>query len=337
MYTMTADELGPLFLRFKNLHIGVLGDFALDCYWSVDPSAAVPSLETGKLTCPVRRQCYSPGAAGNVAMDLAALGCAQVSVFGVTGVDPWGTVLRQTLEAQNINIAALLEQRDDWATVAYVKPHVDGEEQRRTDFGDFNRLLDSTADHLLACLAAAGPQLDALVINAQARAGVHNRRMRDRLADIIGSHPDRIFVVDSRDPAATYAGCILKINDREAVGYCGIENAAGGRIPRAQVLEAAHKLFTESHRPVFVTRGSEGILVVDESGVTEIAGMESDGEIDTTGAGDAALAGITAAVAAGAAPRIAACVGNLAGAVSIRKRHQTGTAAPEEMLSLLLA
>ena len=51
-----------------------------------------------------------------------------------------------------------------------------------------------------------------------------------------------------------------------------------------------------------------------------------DGPIDTVGAGDAAMAGIAAALCAGATPAEAARVGTLAAGVTIRQLGTTGTA-----------
>jgi sugar/nucleoside kinase (ribokinase family) len=80
--------------------------------------------------------------------------------------------------------------------------------------------------------------------------------------------------------------------------------------------------------------GSRGMVVCDQHGLAEIDGIPLQGELDTTGAGDAAMAGITAALASQAAPSYAACIGNLAAAVCAAKLHQTGTASPAEILAL---
>ena len=57
--------------------------------------------------------------------------------------------------------------------------------------------------------------------------------------------------------------------------------------------------------------------------------------IDVTGAGDAVLAHIAMALAAGATPAEAAALGNLAGAVVVKKIGTTGTATVEELIAKL--
>lgn len=334
MTCISRPELEDLLARFPALHIGVIGDFALDCYWTVDPAAELPSVETGKPTRPVAAQHTAAGAAGNVVADLAALGCGRVSAFGVVGQDPWGAELRRLLQAGGTDTDGMLVQPQDWDTVAYVKPHIAGVEQNRFDFGDFNRLHQQTADKLIDLVEKALPRLNALVINAQARAGLHDAYLRPRLAALIQAHPDCLYTIDTRDPLAMYAGGILKLNDIEASRVCGLPVPTHDRVPHQQACAAARTLFETRHQPVFVTCGPDGMVVCDQHGLAEIDGIPLQGEIDTTGAGDAAMAGITAALASQATPRHAACIGNLAAAVCASKRHQTGTATPAEILTL---
>ena len=87
-------------------------------------------------------------------------------------------------------------------------------------------------------------------------------------------------------------------------------------------------------RPVFLTRGNRGMLVCDPDGLWEIPGIRLRGPVDPVGAGDAAFAGISLGLAAGCAPPVAAQLGNLAAAVTVRKLKQTGTASPAEVLAM---
>lgn len=334
MTCISRPELEDLLARFPALHIGVIGDFALDCYWTVDLAAELPSVETGKPTRPVATQRYAAGAAGNVVADLAALGCGRIYAFGVIGNDPWGGELLRLLQAGGTDTDGMLVQPQDWDTVAYVKPHIAGVEQNRFDFGDFNRLQQDTADKLIDLVDKALPRLNALVINAQARSGLHDAYLRPRLAALIQAHPGCLYTIDTRDPLAMYAGGILKLNDIEASRVCGLPVPTPDRVPHQQACAAARTLFETRHQPVFVTCGPDGMVICDQHGLAEIAGIPLHGEIDTTGAGDAAMAGITAALASQATPSQAACIGNLAAAVCAAKLHQTGTATPAEILAL---
>jgi bifunctional ADP-heptose synthase (sugar kinase/adenylyltransferase) len=72
--------------------------------------------------------------------------------------------------------------------------------------------------------------------------------------------------------------------------------------------------------------------VRDDEGLHEIPGIGVSGDLDTTGAGDAVLAGIAACLASGQDPVTAAVVGNLAASVTVRKRCQTGTVTAAELI-----
>ncbi len=331
---MNTEQLRKLLADIRNVRIAVIGDFCLDVYWVIDPAASEPSLETGKSTIPVRGQCCALGGAGNVVNNLVAIGCGKVSALGVIGNDPWGTQMLQLLRAANVDAAGLLVQVDQWQTSTYIKPYVDGDEQSRLDFGNFNELDNDSADRLLDVLADKLPQLDLVVVNEQVRRGIHSHHFRRRLAQLIADTPDTPFIVDSRHFSDAYPGASLKVNDHEAAARIGVERPADALILRQEVLAAVETLHRENGAPVFVTRGARGLAVRDAGGLTEIPGIQVIGRLDTVGAGDSTLAGIAAAMATGATPAVAAELGNFAAAVTIRKLQQTGTAAPEEILAV---
>ena len=75
---MQLDRLKALLDQFPQRRIAVLGDFFLDKYLEVDPELAEPSLETGRVAHQVVAIRRSPGAAGTVVNNLAALGAGQM-------------------------------------------------------------------------------------------------------------------------------------------------------------------------------------------------------------------------------------------------------------------
>ena len=87
---MRQEHLRDLLGRFPRLRLAVVGDFFLDQYLVIDPALAETSLETGR-TCHqvVARRC-SPGAAGTVVANLAALGAKAIRLVGAIGDDGEG-------------------------------------------------------------------------------------------------------------------------------------------------------------------------------------------------------------------------------------------------------
>ncbi|MBI2438456.1 MAG: hypothetical protein HYV36_06565, partial [Lentisphaerae bacterium] len=168
---MDKINLKDILDSVSRARIAVIGDFCLDSYWFIDPSAAETSVETGLATRPIRAQRYTLGGAGNVIMNLLALNVREVHAFGVTGDDPFGREMRRLLtaglpailsaeasakeeplataglprrsawaEAGAVSVDGMLIQKDNWNTHVYTKPYLGDQEQNRIDFGSFNRL-----------------------------------------------------------------------------------------------------------------------------------------------------------------------------------------------------
>ena len=129
--SMTKQDLHDLVAYLPRIRVGVVGDFCLDVYWTLDMTASEPSLETGLPTSPVRKQATSLGGAGNVVNNLATMWAGSIQAFGAIGTDPFGQALRCLLENSGIELDGLLVQPDQWDTPAYVKPVCGQDEENR--------------------------------------------------------------------------------------------------------------------------------------------------------------------------------------------------------------
>jgi rfaE bifunctional protein kinase chain/domain len=330
---MTVERLASLLDDVSRVRIGVLGDFCLDAYWTMDPGLSETSVETGLATRPVRSQRYSLGGAGNVVNNLVAMGVGSVSAFGVVGDDPFGREMVRIMAGLGVDVGGLLVQDSDWLTPVYAKPIEEGREQPRIDFGNANALRPSVADALLARLRSALSGLDLVIVNQQLMAGIHTDDVRASLVGLIGQ-AGIPFICDSRSYNDSYTGAMRKLNDREALKLCGTDWEGDDPVPREEAVRAIECLHARWNTPVFLTRGSRGMLVRDEEGVHDVLGLQIIGRIDTVGAGDSAMAGIAAALAAGWDGREAAMLGNLVAGVTVQKLFTTGTASREEILRI---
>ena len=214
----------------------------------------------------------------------------------------------------------------------YTKPVEGGTEQGRIDFGQCQRAGPSTGASLIAKLEAALGSLDLVIVNQQLLHGIHTPELRERLAALIRSSSIRPSV--TAGVQRQLHGAVRKLNDREALRLVGVGWDRDGPVPRADAERAAETLFGRWKTPVFLTRGARGILVRDSRGFHEVQGLQIVGRIDTVGAGDSALAGIAAALAAGSDPVSAAMLGNFAAGVTVKKLFTTGTASPAEILAI---
>ncbi|MBN1987277.1 MAG: HAD family hydrolase [Prolixibacteraceae bacterium] len=331
---MNKEQLQKVLNDINAVKIAVVGDFCLDAYWFIDESKSEISIETGQKTRPVREQRYSLGGAGNVTNNLTAMGVKDVRAFGVTGSDPYGTEMVKIMHKNGINTDNLLIQQENWSTHVYTKPYVGDFEEGRIDFGNFNQLSTQTANLLIQKLKNAIPQVDLVIINQQVLSGIHTEYFKKELVNVIQSFPEKIFVVDSRNYNDYYDGAYRKMNDTEAARLFGLVKDASDVVLYSEVKEAALFLFEKFGKPMFITRGSRGSVVVDENGVTDIYGLMIISKVDTVGAGDSYLAGAASALAAGYTMKDAAEIGSYVAGVTVQKLFQTGTASPEEILTI---
>jgi len=331
---MNPEFLNEILERIRSVRIAIVGDFCLDAYWFVDESKREISIETGRPTEPIRIQKYSLGGAGNVASNLAALKISDIRAFGVIGNDPFGTEMISIMNRTGINTSNMLIQDNNWATHVYIKPHLGENEQNRIDFGNFNVLSDETAGRLIGNLKKEAGEADIVIINQQVLSGIHTEYFRTRLAEVISHFPGKIFIADSRNFTDDYKGAWRKMNDAEAARQCSIMAEPCGTVSHNDVIYAAERLFERYRKPLLITRGSRGSVVTDDKGITEIRGLMTISRTDTVGAGDSYLAGASAALAAGYSLETAGEIGTFAAGVTVQKLFQTGTASPEEVLSI---
>src|SRR5437016_13145933 len=102
---MTTSEI---LAQFPKLCVLVVGDVCLDRWCTYDPALADPSRETGIPRVAVTGTEVTPGAAGTIANNLAALGAGRVDVLGMVGDDGFGYELRRALETRGISPALLV-------------------------------------------------------------------------------------------------------------------------------------------------------------------------------------------------------------------------------------
>ncbi|MDD5200860.1 MAG: PfkB family carbohydrate kinase [Terrimicrobiaceae bacterium] len=332
---LSRSEIAAALDNLSRASVAVLGDFCLDVYWTIDRTASEISVETGLPTEPVRSQHYSPGGAGNVVMNLLALGVQQIFPVGVLGDDPFGHELRRLLNNVGVETGGLLQQSEGWATHTYVKPHVEDSELNRIDFGNYNKLSEATEQSFLAGFEEIVNKVSVVLINHQAIGSLHDSpSFREGLAALIRRHPEVCFIVDSRGYHGAFAGAVHKLNDREVMRACGVAVEATDVVTLEDLVVHVEKLYALWKSPLVVTRGERGCLVFSGEVPWQIFGVQLPGRTDPVGAGDTFVATLAAITSTGTNLTAAACVANIAAAVTAQKLFQTGSASPDEILEL---
>ncbi|HEV8003644.1 MAG TPA: PfkB family carbohydrate kinase [Planctomycetaceae bacterium] len=336
---MKRDRLEELLARFASRRVAVLGDFFLDKYLEVDPKLAETSVETGKTANQVVEIRTSPGAAGTVVNNLAALGARELHAIGATGDDGEAYDLRRGLEAQHCSITALVPF-PFLHTPTYLKPRNANDpslagEHERYDTKNRRATPAAVGERLLSELDRLLPQIDVLIIADQVEqtdCGVITGKVRAAIAERARQHPKVHFWADSRTHICEFRNVIIKPNQFEAVGH--LNPRPGETVPLPKLRDAIPHLRAAIGAPVCCTRGAEGMIVSDPE-VTAIPGVKLTGPIDATGAGDSATAGAVLALASGATLPEAALIGCLVASITVQQLATTGTATPDQVLERL--
>lgn len=331
---MDQSRINQILEKISAVEVAVYGDFCLDSYWVMDDRTSEVSIETGLQAQAVARHYYTPGGAGNVVANLAALKPAGIRVIGAVGDDMQGRELTAQLQQLGADTSAFIIQKEHFNTYSYLKRLVDGREEPRIDFGVYNERSVETDKQLVAALEKALQECDALIFNQQVTGSITNASFIDDVNNLFNKYPDKIVMLDSRHFNDSFRNIYLKCNDREIASLNGLDVTPEENVPVSDVKGYGAEVFRRYHKPVFVTCGERGIIAFDEAGYHEVPGIQLKGKLDTVGAGDTAISAITLCVAAGLSPAEAAMFGNFAAAVTVQKLFTTGTATGEEIAAV---
>lgn len=336
---MQIERLKTLLGRFPERRVAVLGDFFLDKYLEIDPAQAEPSLETGRVAHQVIGVRRSPGAAGTVVNNLAALGAGRLHAIGAVGDDGEAFDLCQGLQRLGCSTDGLL-RCPELLTPCYLKPcdyNVAGlaGEHSRYDTKNRTSTPSTIVDQINQQLERFLFQVDALIVMDQVElsdCGVVTAAVRNRLAELAPRFPNVLFWADSRRHIRQFRNVTIKANQFEAVHR--LNPAVGEEISLEELRMIGPRLRAEMNATVFVTCADRGILACG-SEVTLVPAVKVQGPIDPTGAGDSATAGAVLALASGATAAEAALVANLVASITVRQLGTTGTASPAQVCDAL--
>jgi len=327
---LTGRQIDNLLAQLKDKTILVAGDYFLDRYLIIDAARDELSLETNLVAYQVVGQRISPGAAGTITNNLRALGVGKVLALGFTGDDGEGYELRRALKQSGVDITHLLVDSRR-VTPTYCKPmRKAGDEEKeinRLDIKNWTATPIELQEHLIENMFALAGSVDAVIVLDQVTemdCGVVTQLMRSAIGKLSTTHPHLPILVDSRRHINSFRSTIIKCNAAELMGSRTVAD-------RRAVQEAALALAAENKRPAFITIGEAGQLVAGDGVVQVVPAIPVAGPVDTVGAGDATMAGITCSLICGFTPEQAAYFGNLVASITIKKLGVTGTASPEEI------
>ena len=340
---MKESRLQEILGKFSDSKILVIGDFYLDAYWMIDKMRSTLSLETPWYTSPVVDQRYSPGAAGTVANNLNALQVGSVYVVGVIGEDGFGATLVNRLNESGC-VTDFMISSSDRVTPTYLKPiHCGYEnvafESSRFDIENLMPPSSNLEGQVIENLNACVPLVDGVIVGDQMphdNLGVITDRVREEICRLAVELPEKVFYADSRTRIDRYKNLIIKPNRFEAKRAIEPE-WAGEDVNINEVKEIGQILLSRTSESLFITVGSNGIVVFNDDKVSHVPGISVEGQVDPVGAGDSVSAGLVASLCCGGSYTEAAVIGNLVASITVTKIGTTGTASPDEVIDRFLS
>jgi D-glycero-beta-D-manno-heptose-7-phosphate kinase len=305
---MNASDLHTLFQSFSALKIAVVGDVMLDTYWwgkvdRISPEAPVPVVAVTKKEQRI-------GGAGNVALNVAALG-ASIHVISILGNDDEGKQLKTLLNDNKINTDFISASHERITTnkirIISRNQHMmrlDAEVVRPLSLSEEEIIMNAFTKYVLQ-------EKPNLVILEDYNKGVLTEKVIEKVVAICKENNILTAVDPKRKNFFAYKGVdIFKPNlheVKEALNILGDEVSE-------KLLGEIHKALHEKlqHNISFITLSEKGVFY--ESGNDKaIIPTHIRSIADVSGAGDTVIAVASVVYAASKNMQLMAEMANIAG------------------------
>lgn len=307
------------FHQFSKSKILVIGDIMLDCYlWGdvhrISPEAPVPIVRS-------RERTYMLGGAGNVALNIANLGCS-IDMIAFCGPDSAGNRIRRMLMENSIS-ATLFEDKDRLTTtktrIMALKQQllrIDEEEQHIIS----NREIECVLDDLEKRIS----KYQVVVLSDYGKGSLQAKGFTERIIALCRRCQVPVLVDPKGDDWVRYqhATCItpnhaeLNIISKQLPSVSSIFNSKDDQtlILVAEQIRSKYALDW-----LLVTRGAEGMCLTGKNAPPFMVSTEARQVYDVSGAGDTVIAVLSAGISTGLTFKEAAELANTAAGIVVGK------------------
>jgi D-beta-D-heptose 7-phosphate kinase/D-beta-D-heptose 1-phosphate adenosyltransferase len=290
---------------FDAAHVLVVGDLMLDRYWHGDtsrisPEAPVPVVRVGEAE-------ERAGGAGNVALNIAALG-AHATLLGLTGQDEASEALKKLLRKQGV--ACDFEQVLESATITKLRVLSRHQQLIRLDFED--GFSNYQADGLLQRYQRQLSKAGAVILSDYGKGTL--REIQAFIQAARAKHVPVLIDPKGNDFDRYHGATLITPNMSEfeaVVGPCHSDEeieAKGTALLQRLELSA-----------LLITRSEHGMSLLQKDQPPLHLPTQAREVYDVTGAGDTVISVLTAALAAGKSLADATALSNLAAGVVVSK------------------
>jgi D-beta-D-heptose 7-phosphate kinase/D-beta-D-heptose 1-phosphate adenosyltransferase len=323
---MDSSAVDTFLSHVGSLRVLVVGDLMLDEYiWGragrISPEAPVPVVV-------VKSDDLRLGGAGNVAVNLLAMGC-QVKVASVVGDDEDGRSLGHVMGRMALSFDNVVLD-DKRQTTRKTRILASNQQMLRIDRESRAELSTDIENELICKVESCAVDVDAILISDYLK-GVLTDRMLETIIDLAKKRSIPVIVDPKGSNFSKYRNAtLLTPNIKEAELATGLEIR-----DMDSLLAAGQKLLIENQlESLIITRSEEGMSIFTENGVTHIPTNAKE-VFDVTGAGDTVLALLGIGLAAGLNVVDAAWLANIAAGVVVGKVG-TSTVNPAELNDAIL-
>ncbi len=297
---------------YSKTRILVIGDVMLDRYiWGevdrISPEAPVPVVKTGETS-------EILGGAGNVAANLAGLGCG-VTLMGLIGDDETGR--RITWLAEDMGITTGLLPSEKRPTTTKTRIMAQKQQLFRLD-SEVSAPLSSTDEAaLMTACASALEKTDALILSDYGKGIMQTPGLCQSLIRAATDRQIPVFIdPKGRDWDRYHGATCITPNTHELEGVLG-HRLNKGNDTTASWVEEIRATYGLSH--LLLTRGADGMCLKTSDQAPLFIPTEAREVFDVSGAGDTVIATLAASVAAGFSYDNAARIANAAAGIVVAK------------------
>lgn len=295
---------------FTQARILVVGDLMLDSYWHgstsrISPEAPVPVVH-------VQNNEQRAGGAGNVALNIAALG-AQVTLMGFCGEDEAADSLQDILQSAGVRV--VMQRLQDYPTITKLRVMSRHQQLIRLDFEDGFDNADTT--EMLKRYRVEMELADVIVLSDYGKGTLVDAK---QFIDLAGSLNKLVLIDPKGSEFSRYQhASIITPNFNEFT-------AVVGACPEQQdiVAKGLHLLTQLDLQALLITRGEHGMTLLTAAQEPLHLPTHAQEVFDVTGAGDTVISVLAAALAAGSSLSEATTLANIAAGIVVAKM---GTAA----------
>ena len=270
--------------NYSAARVLVIGDLMLDRYWHgptsrISPEAPVPVVH-------VKQDEYRAGGAGNVALNVAALG-AKVSLLGFVGEDQAAGALEKLLK--DAGVLCLFQGVPNFPTITKLRVMSRHQQLIRLDFEDGFHHIDT--DSLLHLYHAELTQSHVVVLSDYGKGTLNKVQQFITLA----RQMKKPVLVDPKGSDFS----IYKNATLITPNLTEFETVVGRCAGDAQIVERGLNLMTELELDaLLVTRGEHGMTLLSQDEEPLHLPTHAREVFDVTGAGDTVISVLAASLAA---------------------------------------